>query len=556
MTTATAEFEPDIVERLEPVLCDGEMLLAYPAGRHAEFQTRPAKVTVIVPVYNGEARLLRCLESIAEQTLPDYRVIVVDNCSTDQSLALACGFAAENPKFLVYQNPMNVGRVGNWNRGLELACGQYLKPLMVNDYLLPDCLAELSSVLDANPNVVIARASLTALDQGIQHFIPLFDSTRCVTGQEAIEYGITIHNAAAGPSAQMFRRNVVADHKISFDTGNAWAADYEFAMRLYEWGDLYYVRKSLFVFENTARFATQTKLWQELHDWIEVIGGSVARYQTRLGPEVLSRARAKVQSLHREYVNKCTSLEDGQRCDQILQDARSRHPLLFSQSAGIQSGPVITGAGPEVAEAQLRKLARQVGDEQKQSPYYEQAEKQMDTQWQTTIWPFIKNADFSNVLDLAAGHGRNSEKLKGLARKIYVVDINQENIDFCQKRFAGDARFTFIRNDGFSLSAIPSGELTLVYCFEAMVHFDSDVVRAYLREFQRVLRSGGLGFCHHSNYTGNPGGDVRDNPGWRNFMSQALFAHLCAKEGLKVLKSTVIDWDGPGSDCLTLFGKP
>jgi ubiquinone/menaquinone biosynthesis C-methylase UbiE len=208
-----------------------------------------------------------------------------------------------------------------------------------------------------------------------------------------------------------------------------------------------------------------------------------------------------------------------------------------------------------LTENRLRQLAKFVGDDWKKHPYYDEDEQHMDQQWRETVWPFIQSADFNYVLDLAAGHGRNSEKLKQHAKKIHIVDINSENIEFCKKRFAGDSRFLFNQNDGCSLNFIPSASISLVYCFNAMVHFDSDVVRAYLREFARVLRPNGLGFCHHSNYTQNPGGDVHRNPGWRNFMSQALFAHYCSKEGLGVVKSRVIDWERPGSDCITLFRK-
>ncbi len=42
-------------------------------------------------------------------------------------------------------------------------------------------------------------------------------------------------------------------------------------------------------------------------------------------------------------------------------------------------------------------------------PYYEEAEAGMDAQWRDLIWPFIKECDFSGVVDLPAGHGRNSQ---------------------------------------------------------------------------------------------------------------------------------------------------
>jgi ubiquinone/menaquinone biosynthesis C-methylase UbiE len=204
----------------------------------------------------------------------------------------------------------------------------------------------------------------------------------------------------------------------------------------------------------------------------------------------------------------------------------------------------------------LIRLAEDVGKDWKQSPsYYEAAENDMDQQWRDLIWPFIRDCDFTCVVDLAAGHGRNSNKLKDVSKKIYLVDINEENLDYCRKRFALDARFLFLKTDGVSLAGIRNDEVTLVYCFDSMVHFDSDVVRAYLREFRRVLKPGGQGFCHHSNFTKNPGGDFRQTPHWRNFMSQELFAHYCHKEGLTVVNSKVIDWSEPALDCFTLFKK-
>jgi ubiquinone/menaquinone biosynthesis C-methylase UbiE len=224
--------------------------------------------------------------------------------------------------------------------------------------------------------------------------------------------------------------------------------------------------------------------------------------------------------------------------------------------AGHAASPGPARLDPVLDQARLLEYARQVGDAWKEAPYYDEFEAKTDQHWKDLIWPFIQNCDFSSVLDLAAGHGRNSQRFKELARRIWIVDINQENIDHCRKRFAGDDRFHYLKNNGVSLAGVPDASVSLVFTFDSMVHFDTDVVRAYLAEFYRVLAPGGFGFCHHSNFSGNPCGSVYHNAGWRNYMSKSLFAHYCAKEGLTIVKSQIIDWGGrPDSDCLTLFRK-
>jgi ubiquinone/menaquinone biosynthesis C-methylase UbiE len=204
----------------------------------------------------------------------------------------------------------------------------------------------------------------------------------------------------------------------------------------------------------------------------------------------------------------------------------------------------------------VEERARETGAAFRGAPYYDLAEGGMDQQWTRLIWPFIHDADFDVVLDLAAGHGRNTARLLEHANKLIVVDINEDNVAFCRNRFAGDPRLEYVVNDGVSLTAIPDASLTLIYCFDSMVHFDSDVVRRYLREFRRTLRPGGQAFLHHSNYIGNPGGKFTESPHWRNFMSRELFAHYSVLEGLEVARQQVIDWSVPALDCLSLVRRP
>ena len=174
--------------------------------------------------------------------------------------------------------------------------------------------------------------------------------------------------------------------------------------------------------------------------------------------------------------------------------------------------------------------------------YFDAAENALETQWAQIIGPLIADIKYDVALDLASGHGRNARRLAEQARQVYCIDINPENIKFLKKRFFGDNRFIIFRNDGASLPFCIDKSIELFYCFDAAVHFDLEIIQAYLREAYRILQKGGHAFIHCSNYTGNPGGDFRDNPHWRNFMSFDLFTHLSIKAGFTVVRGKRLAW--------------
>ena len=145
----------------------------------------------------------------------------------------------------------------------------------------------------------------------------------------------------------------------------------------------------------------------------------------------------------------------------------------------------------------------------------------METQWRKLVLPFLQpdraGIDWSVVVELGAGRSRSAAKVLPLAGRLHLVDLHANNLDHCRRRFGADPRLAFHRTDGRSLP-LPDASGTFLFCFDSMVHFDSDVVRAYLRDAVRVLRPGGHAFLHHSNTTAHPGGDFEAEPHWRNFM--------------------------------------
>jgi ubiquinone/menaquinone biosynthesis C-methylase UbiE len=213
--------------------------------------------------------------------------------------------------------------------------------------------------------------------------------------------------------------------------------------------------------------------------------------------------------------------------------------------------------------ADLKGLADQVGRDWVEGRYYDDAEAAFAAQWKNLIWPIIRDGDFSVTLEIAAGHGRNTAKLLELAGEIIATDINDTNIAFLKERFAGDPRVKLIQNSGYDLEAVPDSSVTFVYCFDAMVHFFPEVVRAYIKEFRRVMKPGARGFVHYSNNHADPSKSYRDHPGWRNYMSREMFEGWLAEEGFRVVESYYVKWvsviipeDDGDCDAMTFFEAP
>jgi ubiquinone/menaquinone biosynthesis C-methylase UbiE len=185
----------------------------------------------------------------------------------------------------------------------------------------------------------------------------------------------------------------------------------------------------------------------------------------------------------------------------------------------------------------------------------------MERQWSNYIMPFLSQVEinYQRTVDLACGHGRNSEKLAPLADRLVLVDVNPETLAFCKQKVTTMA-CEYVQTNGYDLHGISDNSVTFLYCFDAAVHFDLEIIISYIKEFKRILIPGAYGFVHHSNSTEFPGLDFRKHPLWRNFMSKEIFAHVCIRKGLNIVDQRIVDWGMPeyfrDSDCFSLFRKP
>lgn len=125
--------------------------------------SRPPLISVITPVFNGALWLREALDSALAQTFPSLEIIVVDDGSTDESLAIARDRSRVNPKIRVVDQE-NAGLPAARNRALQNARGAYLALLDADDAWLPNHLALAMEAFERDPDLGLVHANIQRVD--------------------------------------------------------------------------------------------------------------------------------------------------------------------------------------------------------------------------------------------------------------------------------------------------------------------------------------------------------------------------------------------------------
>ena len=123
----------------------------------------PPRITVAIPVYNQAPFIGRAIESVLAQTCSDWRLLIVDDASTDGTVAVARTY--RDPRIEILCEPVNARQAGNWNRCVARATTEYLQLLCADDQLLPSALATLAAALDRHPDAALAAGQRSVATQ-------------------------------------------------------------------------------------------------------------------------------------------------------------------------------------------------------------------------------------------------------------------------------------------------------------------------------------------------------------------------------------------------------
>ncbi len=217
-------------------------------------------ISICIPVYNGEAYLRECLDSCLLQDYTNYEVLVCDDGSGDGSLELIQTYQNKYPQLRFYKNEKNLGLVGNWNRGLELAKGEWIKFVFQDDYISKACLNEFVKRIEPDTQLLVSRRHFVLPDDADSDVKTYYSSTvrtlenTCGTKHyytaKEISRAATKHismNFIAEPSLTLFRKSAL-DTREGFQPLLKQICDLEFMLRLASRYGVAYIAEDLCFF--------------------------------------------------------------------------------------------------------------------------------------------------------------------------------------------------------------------------------------------------------------------------------------------------------------------
>lgn len=264
-------------------------------------QMHPPLVSICVPLYNPGAYIEPTIMSVVNQTYPHWELILVDDCSTDGSDTTVERLLASigDSRIKYYVNPTRLGMVGNWNRAVELATGEFIKLSGQDDLLRPDCIAAQAAILQQHSGVTVVTCARQVISPRGRPVL-----VRSALPREGIHDGRqTIRrclragtNIIGEPVAVLFRASTLGTKNL-FEPSIIYCTDLDLWLRLLGHGDLYFVAAPKSSYRIHAGAATRRLESQVVEDFFRLIRRMEERGYFKLHPMRRLWLRLKVRIL-------------------------------------------------------------------------------------------------------------------------------------------------------------------------------------------------------------------------------------------------------------------
>ena len=205
------------------------------------------KVSIILPVYNGADHVSNSIESIISQRYRNWELIIVNDCSTDNTLEIIEQFSQRDCRIRVISNEKNLKLPGTLNVGFEAATGDYYTWTSDDNMYKPEAIGVLVSALENNTDASMVYSDYTNIDAtgNVLSECKLQEPSYIVTGNVC--------------GASFLYTADVAKIVGKYDVNLFLAEDYDYWMRIYRYGKIIHIKDDLYLYRRHAGSLSETK---------------------------------------------------------------------------------------------------------------------------------------------------------------------------------------------------------------------------------------------------------------------------------------------------------
>lgn len=224
-------------------------------------------VSILIPSYNREKYLSEAIDSALAQTYKNIEIIVHDDASTDATSTLLAKY--HDSRLRVIRTEDNHGMIGGWNYIVGKSCGKYLKFLASDDLLAPTCVTQLVKAALAHPAATLITCQRQFIDEqgrpvrrgGVIKKMGFSNKNMVIGGKEHAHWILTTlrENKIGEPTAVLYPSKLVKKAGV-YDPQFSQFADFEYWIRLLQFGDLVYVHQPLCSFRTHASSNTSAAI--------------------------------------------------------------------------------------------------------------------------------------------------------------------------------------------------------------------------------------------------------------------------------------------------------
>lgn len=212
------------------------------------------RVSIVLPVYNGAKCVANSIDSVLAQTYENFELVVVNDCSTDNTLDILNEYAKKDSRVKVFTNEENKKLPRTLNAGFEKAKGEYLTWTSDDNIYRPEAIAEMVQFLDANPVVGLVYCDMTVRNE-------LGGEIKETVKEAAPVKDLRIRSVCG--ACFMYRSKIAAEVG-EYNPDLFLAEDYEYWIRISKAAPIAPLHKDLYIYRLQSESLTGSLKWERI----------------------------------------------------------------------------------------------------------------------------------------------------------------------------------------------------------------------------------------------------------------------------------------------------